>query len=69
MIAFLIFYFVFTGIITIGVLLYKDEEFTSIVDYIPAFLFGCIVVPLGIGALMAKFASNDIIVKIKKNNE
>lgn len=69
MIAFLIFYFVFTGIITIGIILYKDEEFTSIIDYVFAFIFGCIVIPLGIGALIAKLASDDITVKIKENDE
>lgn len=67
MISFLIFYFVFTGIIAIGVVLYKDDA--SISDYVFAFLFGFIVIPLGIGALMAKFASDDITIKIKKRNE
>lgn len=69
MIAFLIFYFILTGFIAMGIVIYNNDGEISFTDLIVAFVFGFVFIPLGIGALMAKIMSDDIIVKIEKEDE
>lgn len=69
MTVFLIFYFVLTGFIAMGVVVYNSDGELSFTDTIVAFVFGFVFIPLGIGALMAKIMRDDIIVKIEKEDE
>lgn len=66
MIAFLIFYFVFSAIFMVGVRGY-DQDSLPFSDCMICLLLGWFLMPFGLGILFARINNNELIVKIKKD--